>query len=269
MLSMRCRMPRNPLFAAALAISLSISTVPIAAGAPPTFDTLCAALSWPRPMPAVVGLTVDPLSQAPQPLTCLSNVTFVGPEGAVPSGTATGRLMRISSVTPAPSTPVGAHDAVTVNLIAAERNSPPTYRPCDWVSTAAAATLLGAAPIAASANGVEQGSTDISCDYSFNDSPNGSPNRHSVVSELRLTEAHVVDAATEYEAGIGADSLPVDGIGVKAACTPVSTSAAGQTVRRLQGLLPGERLYIATGWGGESCDTLGQFARAAIPRIDA
>jgi hypothetical protein len=61
----------------------------------------------------------------------------------------------------------------------------------------------------------------------------------------------------------------VNGIGVKASCTPVSKSVADKPVHRLYVLLPGERLYMATGWGGESCDTLQQFAQAAIPRISA
>lgn len=79
--------------------------------------------------------------------------------------------------------------------------------------------------------------------------------------------AHVVDAASEFAFSTANDSTTVDGIRVKAACTPVSTSAVNTPVHRLQVLLPGERLYIATGWGGESCDILTQFARAAIPRI--
>lgn len=243
--------------------------MPTAMSTPVASDALCGGLTWPMPMPAVVGLTVDPLSDAPQPLACLDNVKRIGPDGRVLSGTASGSLLRIASVSPDPGTPVSAHDPVTVNLATADRNSPPAYRPCDWVSTAEAATFLGVTPIAASPKGVEQGSTDISCDYSFNDSPEGSSDRHSVSSELRLTENHVADAAAEYAAGTTGDSVAVDGIGVKASCAPVSTSAAGKPVRRLQVLLPGDRLYLATGWGGESCDTLGQFARAAIPRISA
>jgi hypothetical protein len=120
---------------------------------------------------------------------------------------------------------------------------------------------------AATPDGDEQGSTDISCDYSFNDTPDRSPDRHSVSSQLRLTAAHVVDAASEFAFTTANDATTVDGIGVNAACTPVSMSATDKPVQRLQVLLPGERLYTATGWGGESCDILKQFAQAAIARI--
>jgi hypothetical protein len=34
-------------------------------------------------------------------------------------------------------------------------------------------------------------------------------------------------------------------------------------------LLSGERVYKVTGFNGESCDTLTQFAQVAIPRIGA
>jgi hypothetical protein len=178
-----------------------------------------------------------------------------------------GGLLRIASVSPAPGTLVGSGDPVTVNLVTVDQTSPPAYRPCDWVSTTEAEKFLGATPIAATPAGAAQGSTDIRCDYSFNDTPNRNPNRHSVLSQLRLTATHIVDAASEYAFNTATGSTTVAGIGVNAACTPVSTSAADKPVHRLYVLLPGERLYIATGWGGESCDILEQFAHAAIPRI--
>jgi hypothetical protein len=131
------------------------------------------------------------------------------------------------------------------------------------------AGFLGVTPIAATPDGDEQGSTDISCAYRFNYTPDRSPDRHSVSSQLRLTAAHVVNAASEFAFSTEKDATAVDGVGVKAACTTVSMSAADKRVQRLQVLLPGERLYTATGWGGESCDILKQFAQAATPRIGA
>jgi hypothetical protein len=258
-------------FTIACALTFAAATIapisPSAMATPFASDAVCGGLTGPRPMPDVVGLTVDPLSNAVQPLTCLDGVKMVGPDGAVLTGMTGGRLSRIASVSPAPGTLVGPHDPVTVSLVAADPTSPPAYRPCDWVTTAEAGAFLKAAPIAASPKGNEQGSTDIECDYSFNDTPDRSPDRHSVASQLRLTAHHIVDAASEYAAGTANDSTPVDGIGVKAACAPVSKAVADKPVQRLFVLLPAERLYMATGWGGESCDVLKQFARAAIPRI--
>jgi hypothetical protein len=246
-----------------------VSMAPTAMATPHASDALCGGLTWSRPIPDVVGLTVDPLSNAVQPLTCLYGVKMVGPDGAVLTGITGGGLARIASVSPVPGTLVGPHDPVTVNLVAVDPASTPAYRPCDWVTTAEAGTFLEAAPIGASPRGDEQGSTDIECDYSFNDTPDRSPDRHSVSSQLRLSAHHVVDAGTEYAVSTARDSTPADGIGVTAACTPVSTAVADKPVHRLYVLLPGERLYLATGWGGESCDVLKQFAQAAIPRIGA
>jgi hypothetical protein len=136
---------------------------------------------------------------------------------------------------------------VTVHLETVDLTSPPAFRPCDWVTPEEAAAHLGVIPIANTAEGDQQGSADVSCIYSFNDTPDRSPNRHSVSSQLRLTAAHVIDAASEFAFNNAKNSTTVDGIGFKAAGTPVSTSAAGMPVHRLQVLLPGERLYYATG----------------------
>jgi hypothetical protein len=110
------------------------------------------------------------------------------------------------------------------------------------LTPAEAGTFLEAASIAASPTGDEQGSTDIECDYSFNDTPDRSPDRHSVSSQLRLSAHHVLDAASEYAVSTANDSTTVDGVGVKAACTQVSKSTADKPVHRLYVLLPAERL---------------------------
>src|SRR5258705_5690862 len=120
---------------------------------------------------------------------------MVGPDRRILAGTAGGALLRIASASPAPGTPVGQQDQVTVQLESVDLTPPPAYRPCEWVTPEKAAAHLGVTPIATTADGDHQGSTDVICDYSFNDTPEGSPNRHSVSSQLRLTTAHVVDAA--------------------------------------------------------------------------
>jgi hypothetical protein len=236
---------------------------------PTTPDPRCGVLTWPRPMPAVVGLIVDPLSEAVQPLTCLDGVKWMGPDGGVLAGMADGALLRVTSVSPAPGTLVGPNDPVTVNGETVDDTAPPAYRPCDWVSTTEAEAILGVTPITTTAEGGERGSTDIRCGYGHNEAPYGSPDRHGVSSQLRLTAAHVVDAASEFAFSTAKESTPVDGIGIKAACTSVPKYPGDKPIHRVDVLLPGERLYTATGWGGESCNVLEQFARTAIPRTPA
>jgi hypothetical protein len=61
---------------------------------------------------------------------------------------------------------------------------------------------------------------------------------------------------------------PVDGLGIKAGCGSSPHGTPDRPYSRLDVLLNGDRLYTATGWGAESCDTLKQFAQTA-GRIDA
>ena len=86
-------------------------------------------------------------------------------------------------------------------------------------------------------------------------------------SALRVPGAFPVDAVSQFALATAADrATTVDGIGAKAVCvfepqtTPPSTT--------LVVLLSGGRLYRATE-GYASCDTLKQFAQAAIGRIGA
>jgi hypothetical protein len=220
-------------------------------------------------MPDVVGLTIDRLSPDIQPLTCLNGVEFVGPDASSSSGTDSGKLLRIERVSVAPGTPVGPDDRVTVNVAAADTAGEPAFHPCSWVTTTEAAGFLDVAPINASANGDWTGSTDIGCTYVFKDMT-GHPERgQHVESELRLAGEHIVDAAAEFAGTTTADSAMINGIGIKAACTPMPPApGADRPNHRLDVLLPDEHLYIATGWRGESCDVLARFARTATDRID-
>jgi hypothetical protein len=220
-------------------------------------------------MPAVVGLILESNSSELQPLTCLNNVQGIRPDGTVmrphPAFNG-GWSARIAAVSPPPGTLVGPNDPVTVNLVAVGDNEPRVYHPCDWVTAAEATGFVGGVPLVTSeAGGTSQypmGSTDVRCEYF--DRPGFS---HSIISELRLAAAHIVDAASEFAFKTGEDSTSISGVGIKAACTwPQNYSS---TLRQLYVLLPGERIYVATGRDGESCDTLKQFAQAAIPRIGA
>jgi hypothetical protein len=220
-------------------------------------------------MPAVVGLTIDRISPAIQPLTCLTGVTLVGPDGSNSTGTETGRLLRIEAVSVAPGTPVEPGDPVTVTVAAADTAGEPAYRPCSWVTTAEAAGFLDVAPVTSTPIGDWRGSTDPSCTYVFKDETRHPERGQNVSSELRLTAAHIVDAASEFAASTTADSTTITGIGIKAACTPQSPEPiTDKTTYRLSVLLPDEHLYLATGLRGESCDVLERFAWAAVARID-
>jgi hypothetical protein len=143
-------------------------------------------------------------------------------------------------------------------------NEPHVYHPCDWVTITEAEGFLGASV----GNGVIEGSmenlmasTDVYCPYYVD-------GELAVISELRLTGAHVVDAASEFAFQTAQDSTSVSGLGSKAACT-IPRRRDRTPLRQLYVLLPGERIYIASGRRAESCDILEQFAQAAIPRIGA
>jgi hypothetical protein len=235
----------------------------------PGYEQLCSGLSWPRPLPAVVGSIFDEEYEFGQ-FACLLGVRAVAPDGRVLYEQ--GRHVwgvgpeRIVSVSPPPDTPVGRTDPVTVNVVFEDSKTaaPSGYRPCDWVSTAEAENFLGKAPMHTETTGDVTGSTKVACHYSSQDDSVG------VGSWLSLVGAHVIDAETEFEfkmAHGNASVSSVNGLGIKAACASVNHPAGAKNA--LWAVLSGERIYIANddGTGGESCDTLKQFAQAAIRRI--
>jgi hypothetical protein len=234
------------------------------------FEKLCSTLSWPRPMPPVVGwLFTDytDFGAGVAPLTCLNGVSAIGPDGRIvyehnrfkPNGLDD---YRIAAVSPPPGTPVGPNDPVTVNLVGVDDKGKPAYHPCDWVTDDEAAGFLGAAGVG---HGIEgsmenlQGVTNVECPYYVGGRP-------QVYSVLHLTAAHVVDAESEFAFQTAQDSTSITGIGIKAACTTPRSRGRFMT-RDVYVLLPGERIYVVT--GRHSCDTLTQFARVAVPRIGA
>jgi hypothetical protein len=245
---------------------------PAATAAPRNFTEVCDGLTWPRPMPAMVGLILDghtELGEWGSPTACLTNVRGIAEDGSVVwengfyKPNIPPRLDRIVAASPPAGTRVGRHDAVTVNLVRVDLNEPPAYHPCDWVSTVEAAGILGAPSVTTGGQGRElqnlMGSTDMSCDYQSTDHHSG------VVSELLLRAGHFVDAAYEFAMWAAQDdSTSVDGVGIKATCATVPKN---RETHRLFVLLSGERVYVVTGWSGGPCDPLTQFARAAIPRV--
>jgi hypothetical protein len=241
---------------------------------PRTFTEVCDGLTWPRPMPPMVGLILDgqtELGEWGSPTACLTNVRGIAPDRSVVwengfyKPNIPPRLDRIVAVSPPPGTPVGRHDSVTVNLVPVDLNEPPAYHPCDWVGTAEAAGIIGAPSVTTGGGGRElqnlMGSTDMWCDYQSADHHSG------LVSELLLRVGHIVDAASEFAMWAAQDdSTAVDGVGINATCATVPKN---RDTNRLFVLLPGERVYVVTGWSGGPCDSLRQFAQTAIPRIGA
>jgi hypothetical protein len=231
---------------------------------PTTMEELCNRLIWPRPMPTVVGLILqDSPTGDIGPLTCLDDVQGVLPDGGIVYEHSDFKpnlrgYYRITAVSPPPGTPVGRHDPIklTVARIDIARQPPSRDRPCDWVAATEAATLLGTTTVETVTHSV-MGDWDVICHYNSVDQSRG------VVSELKLTGARVVDAASEF-AYRTAQGEASSGVGIEARCVPAGPP---NDRHRLYVLLPGEHIYVATGWGGVSCDILKQFAQAAIPRI--
>jgi hypothetical protein len=198
----------------------------------------------------------------------MDGVRGVGPDGSVvyEHNAYVGEIAgyRIAAVSPPPGTLIGRNDSVTVNIVGVDKTAPSQYSPCDWVTTAEAERFFGGISVTTHTEGTEMGSTDVRCHYDGTDN-NGPGVPHEATSELRLLADHVVDAASEFAFRTAEDSMSVEGVGIKAACTVTRN----RSIRRLFVLLPDERIYIVTGWAGGSCDTLKQFAQAAIPRIGA
>jgi hypothetical protein len=224
-------------------------------------------------MPAVTGLMFVGWTNYtdPQPLSCLDDVRAVGPDGSIVyehDAFAPNRdgYYRITAESVPPGAPVRRDDPVTINVVRADPTAEkPAYHPCDWVTpTEAAAFLVSATvdiPTLTSPVDNWRGATYIGCHY------NSADESHGVGADLEMADAHIVDAGSEFAFFSAQDgSVGVSGVGLKAACTPDPRQPADADKHRLYVLLPGGRMYIASGFGGVSCDTLKQFAQTAIPR---
>jgi hypothetical protein len=246
---------------AGIVVATASASVAAAIPVPTTVEQLCAAEQWPRPMPDVVGKNLEQVTRQGA-LACWDNVRGVAPDGHDPVDNATDAAgYLITAVSPPPGTPIGRHDAVTVQLTGIDRQAPPASRPCDWVTTDEAAGILGG-PATAEPLVDEPGSVEFSCAYQR--SPDS-----GVESELLMPGAFPVDAASALALATATANNPttVEGLGVKAACvfnagtTPPSTA--------LLVVLGGDRLYRAVGKYYMSCDSLKLFAQTAIGRIGA
>jgi len=143
------------------------------------------------------------------------------------------------------------------------------FRPCDWVTTTEASRLLDGLPVTASAFNDHEGSTDVACGYRSDDGSRG------ITAWLSLTGAYIVDTATAFDFQMShsnADVTSIGDLGIEAACV-LRNHPSGQRTH-LWIVLPGERLLIVSATGDpdvgprESCDTLTELARIAIPRME-
>ncbi len=264
------KLPSTILAAGVVAAAIATIT-PAAIGAadpgPTTQQQLCDAQAWPRPVPDVVGLLFDPgIKQIVTggeggALACWDNVRSITPDGQDTSRKPLGP-QKITSISPAPGTPVGRHDPVTVQVGRIDYSAPAAFRPCDWVTTSEATTFLGMPePAITEPSGDGAGSVDISCGYR-------NPHYlHNVTSELMLPGAFPVDAASTFAVNADENDRAVSGLGLAARCYTNPHGSQDRPYTVLNVLLDGNRMYTATGWGNEPCDTLKQFAQTAIGRL--
>ena len=227
-----------------------------AAPGPTTVQQVCDAQSWPRPVPQVAGAIFDDASTGA--LACWDNVKAIAPDGHdVANGPANDGAYRITSVSPAPGTPIGHSDVVTLHVVPVDVTASPAFHPCDWVTEDQAAKFLGVSSTSATPAGDESGSAEPFCSYRSDS--------HFVTSQLSLPASFPVDAQTELNMLVADHGSEVTGLPGGAYCA--TRQSDGKTSTTLQVILGGNRLYQALGWHGESCDTLKQFAQTAIPRI--
>jgi hypothetical protein len=81
-----------------------------------------------------------------------------------------------------------------------------------------------------------------------------------------VSGAFPVDAASEFARYAGESDTAVDGLGVRAECHTDPHGTQDRPYTELVVLLDNSRLYKATGWGAEHCDTLRRFAETATER---
>jgi hypothetical protein len=262
-------MKRRPLIVAlgltsAIVAVVARATVAVASPDPVTVEQLCAAQQWPRPVPDVVGTNLDDVT-GQGALSCWDHVRAVAPDGHDPINNPASAVdaagYRITALSPPPGTPVGRHDVVTVQVAGVDRQAPPAFQPCAWVTTDEASGILGG-PATAEPIIDSPGSVELACAYTRSQDS-------GVESELLLPGAFPVDAPSMFALATTTAKNPttIDGLGIQAAClfnpgtTPPSTA--------LLVVLSGDRLYRAVGKYYMPCDSLKEFAQIAIGRTGA
>jgi hypothetical protein len=195
-------------------------------------------------------------------LLCWDDVRAIAPDGHDPLNNPNdgdkGVEYRITDISPAPGTPVGRKDVITAHVVPEPLPAAhPAFFPCNWVTADEAARFLGVSSVTVVPAGDEPGAVAPFCGYN-----SGS---NLVTSELQLPPYFAVDAQTDQAMNAASGhASELSGLPGRAFCS--ASEHDNKKTAMLQVLLSGNRLYQAL--GGESCDTLKQFAQAAIPRIN-
>jgi hypothetical protein len=249
---------------AAATAAAAIAVSPTAHAAPAT-PSSCDAVTWPRPVPDVVGMMFEPVikeipaGSADGALACWDNIRDITQDGQDASK-GFGGWDRITAISPTPGTPVGPHDLITVQLAPMDYHAPAAFRPCDWVSTQEVADVFGMPQPIETDGYVAPGSVAPDCTYR-------SPGHSAVSSTLYVTGAFPVDAAAEYAHNDASGSKSVDGLGLAARCLTNLHGAQDRPYNDLLVLLDGNRMFEARGLAAQPCDALERFARKAIGRL--
>jgi hypothetical protein len=241
--------------------AVAVAVAP-AAHAGPTVAQQCDAQAWPRPVPDVVGVMFDPaMKQIPAgtsggALACWDDIRLVTQDGP-----ATGGWDRVTAISPAPGTPVGPDQPITVALAPMDYSAPTDFRPCDWVTTGEVADIFGLPESIKTDGFVPPGSVNPRCTYR-------SPGRTAVTTALYVTGAFPIDAAADYARSAGAENATaVDGLGQQAHCLTNLHGTQDRPYNEVVVLLDGNRLFAAEGLGAEPCEQLKKFAQTAIDRL--
>jgi hypothetical protein len=237
-----------------------------AAHAGPTSKQLCDVQTWPRPVPEVVGKIFDPWTKqlpsgvAGGALACWDNVRSVTEDGQ-DAKTANAAAQQITSVSPAPGTPVGRHEPITLVLAPVDFKAPAAFQPCDWITTTEVADVLGVPELIKTESLHDRaGSVDPLCVYR-------SPGHATVSLQLYEPLAFPIDAPTEFATYTSHDPTPVDGLGLAAKCLTGLSGTQFRPYNEIVVLLDGNRMLEVEGLDAEPCDTLKQLAQTAIGRV--
>jgi hypothetical protein len=248
------------------AMTAAAIAVAPAAHAVPTVAQQCDAQAWPRPVPDVVGMMFDPaMKQVPAgtsggALACWDTIRAVTQDGH-DAAKEIGGWDTITAISPAPGTPVGRHDPITVALAPMNDSAPATFHPCDWVTTGEVADIFGIAGPVKTDGYVPPGSVEPHCIYR-------SPGYTAVSTTLYVTGAFPVDAAAEYARSADSENTTeISGLGRAARCITDLHGAQDRPYSEVVVLLGGDRMLEAKGLGAQPCDQLTQFAETAINRL--
>lgn len=224
--------------------------------APKTIEQLCAAQSWPRPVPQVAGLNFDEVWMSGS-LACWPNVRGLAPDGHDATGDKDGSgPWKITTIEPPPGTLLARDATITAKLIPADITRSVVH-PCEWVTVAEIEAITGISSVETSATDDYDGAVSPSCSYI------GSGDA-LVDSDLMLPPTFAVDAPAQLEMmkTDGHPGAPVTGLpAIDAYCT------TAERTTMLMAVLSGGRGYRIMASSGQTCEQLKKIAQAALGRV--